>query len=60
MWGANLNFFKGRAVNEKIKTGINSYAPVFHMQSYWWVWFPDIEVRILEPTKISAEGSVAK
>ncbi len=36
------------------------HALVFHMQSYWWVWFPGIEPRILEPTNISAEGSEAK
>ncbi len=53
-----IAFFEGRAVNAKIKTGRNSHAPVFHMQSYWWVWFPDIETRILEPAKMSAEGSV--
>ncbi len=29
--------FEGRAVNAKIKTGINSHAPVLHMQSLWWV-----------------------
>ena len=45
-------------VNAKIKT--QSHAPVFHMQSYWWVWFPGIEPQILEPTTISAEGSGAK
>ena len=39
---------------------INSHAPVFHIQSYWWVWFPGIETQILEPMNISAEGSVAK
>ena len=36
------------------------HAPVFYMQSYWWVWFPDIEPRILELTNIFAEGSGAK
>ncbi len=46
-------FFEGRAVNAKIKTGRNSHAPVFHMQSLWWVWFLSIETRIL---KISSEG----
>ena len=46
----NFTFFEGREVN----------AEVFHMQSYWWVWFPGTEPRILEPMKISAEGSGAK
>ncbi len=32
---------------------------VFHMQNYWWVWFPRNEMRVLEPTNISAEGSKA-
>ena len=54
-WGANFAFFEGRTVNEESKTGINSHASVFHMQSYWWVWFPGIETRILEPTNISLE-----
>ncbi len=31
----NFMFFEDRAVNAKIKTEINSHAPVFHMQSYW-------------------------
>ena len=53
-------FFEGKTVNAKIKTGMNSHAPVFYMQSYWWVWFPGIEPQILEPTNISAEGSVVK
>ncbi len=51
-------FFEGRAVNAKIKTRISSHALVFHMQSYWWVWFPGIEPRTfllkaleLEPNK---------
>ncbi len=35
---------------------MNSHAPIFHMQSYWWVWFPAIEPRILEIN----EGSGAK
>ncbi len=30
----NFAFFDGRVVDAKIKTGINSHAPVFHMQSY--------------------------
>ncbi len=30
------------------------------MQSYGWVWFPDIETQILEPTNIYAEGCGAK
>ncbi len=30
-------FFEGRAVNAKIRTGRNAHAPVFHMQSLWWV-----------------------
>ncbi len=28
----NFAFFEGRAVNAKIKTGINSHTLVFHMQ----------------------------
>ncbi len=55
----NFAFFEGR-VNTKIKTGINSHAPVFYMQSSWWVWFPGIETQILEPMNISAEGSGTK
>ena len=54
-------FFEGRAVNAKIKTRINSHALVFHMQSYWSVWFPGIEPRKfllkaleLEPNKENA------
>ncbi len=54
----NFAFF-----SRAIKTEINSHAPIFHLQSYWWVggwvWFPGIETRILEPTNISAEGSRA-
>ena len=31
-------FFESRAVNVKnLKTGRNSHAQVFHMQSLWWV-----------------------
>ncbi len=56
----NFAFFEGTAGNAKIKTGINPHALVFHMQSYWWVWFSGIKPRILEPTNISAEGSEAK
>ncbi len=26
------------------------------MQNYWWVWFPGIETRILEPMNISAKA----
>ena len=33
-WGAKFRVFQGQ---------------VFHMQSYWWMWFPGIEMRILEP-----------
>ena len=55
----NFAFFKGRAVNAKIKTGMNSHAPVFHIQSCWWVWFPGIEMQMLEHN-ISAEGSGTK
>ncbi len=44
----NVRVFEGRAVNAKIKTGRNSHAPVFHMQSLWWVWFLGIETRILQ------------
>ncbi len=43
--------FEGRAVGAKIKTGENSHAPVFHMQSLWWVWFLGIETRILQSQK---------
>ena len=46
-WGAKFRVFEGRVVNVKIKIGINSHAPIFHMQSYWWMWFPGIETRIL-------------
>ena len=56
----NFTFVEGRAVNVKIKTGMNSHAPVFHIQSYWWVWFLGIKMRMLEPHNISAEGSGAK
>ncbi len=35
----NFAFFEGRAVNAQIK----NYHAVFHMQTYWWVWFPGIE-----------------
>ncbi len=45
--GAKFHVFLGQAVNAKIKTGRNSHAPVFHMQSYWWVWFPGIKTRII-------------
>ncbi len=38
--GAKFRVFRGQSSsNVKIKTGINSHAPVFHIQSYWWVWF---------------------
>ncbi len=30
------------------------------MQSYWWVWFPGIEKRILEHVNISFEGFQVK
>ena len=36
-------FSWGAVVNVKIQTGINSHTLVFHMQSYWWVWFPGTE-----------------
>ena len=55
-WGAKLGVFRGQTEDAKM---INSHTLVFHMQNYWWVWFPRNETRVLEPTNISAEGSEA-
>ena len=46
-----FSFFEGRAVNANIKTVMNSHTLAFHMQSYWWMWFPDIAIL----TKFSAK-----